>query len=95
MAPEVIVQQKYGIKADVWSLGCTLLEMVTGQTPWGKLDNFYQAMFKIGRSDDIPDIPTNISDNFRDFISSCLKKNPEERADLRTLKLHPFLVEYL
>jgi serine/threonine protein kinase len=91
MAPEVVLQQKYGKKADVWSLGCTLLEMVTGHCPWGKLDNFYQAMFKIGRSDDIPDIPQTISEKFKDFLLSCLKKNPKERLKLKSLKTHPFL----
>lgn len=36
MAPEVICHQKegYSVKADVWSLGCVLLEMLTGKRPW-------------------------------------------------------------
>lgn len=91
MAPEVVCQSKYGKKADVWSLGCTLIEMATGTTPWGKFKNYVQALQRIGLSKDIPDIPTDISDNLKDFISLCLKRIAADRPTIMQLKEHPFL----
>ncbi len=93
MAPEVIRQNKYGKKADIWSLGCTVLEMATGEVPWGKLENYVQALFKIGRSDDIPNIPKNLSNELRDFILSCFSRDPKERPSAEQLKAHPFIQE--
>lgn len=91
MAPEVICQIKYGKPADIWSLGCTLIEIATGKSPWGNLDNCYQAMAKIGKTNCIPEIPLFLSDKFKDFLIKCFKRNPKERATIKELKEHPFL----
>jgi serine/threonine protein kinase len=91
MAPEVILQKDYGSKADIWSLGCLLIEMKTGKSPWGKMDNFIQAMLKIGKSDSTPEIPENISENFRNFLNLCLNRNSKLRADINLLLNHQFI----
>ena len=56
MAPEVINQSKYGRKGDIWSFGCTVLEMSSGKFPWVEcnFDNPVAAIFKIGLSNDLP-----------------------------------------
>lgn len=90
MAPEVICQQIYGKKADIWSLGCSVIEMLTGQSPWSNLEHQMQAFQLIGRTDKIPDIPNNISSALEDFLLLCFKRNPEERPSVSELKNHEF-----
>ena len=46
MAPEVVKQTSYTSKADIWSVGCLVVEMLTGERPWAKL-NEMQAIFKV------------------------------------------------
>jgi mitogen-activated protein kinase kinase kinase len=47
MAPEVVKQVAYTKKADIWSVGCLIVEMLTGEHPWAQL-NQMQAIFKVG-----------------------------------------------
>ena len=46
MAPEVVKQVAYTKKADIWSVGCLIVEMITGEHPWAQL-NQMQAIFKV------------------------------------------------
>ena len=46
MAPEVVKQTAYTHKADIWSVGCLVVEMLTGTHPWASL-NQMQAIFKV------------------------------------------------
>jgi mitogen-activated protein kinase kinase kinase len=46
MAPEVVKQTAYTKKADIWSVGCLVVEMLTGDHPWGNLTQM-QAIFKV------------------------------------------------
>lgn len=93
MAPEVVRQTKYGRKSDIWSFGCTVLEMISGVPPWSqyKFDNPIAAIMKIGLSEEIPDIPKNISKDLRDFVKGCLVRDQKKRVSLQELKNHPFL----
>lgn len=70
MAPEVLTNN-YSAKVDVWSLGCTVLEMITGEHPWMKLTTL-AALYQIGLHN-APAIPENISDEAKDFLQLCLK----------------------
>jgi serine/threonine protein kinase len=49
MAPEVVKQVAYTKKADIWSVGCLIVEMLTGEHPWAQL-NQMQAIFKVIRA---------------------------------------------
>ncbi|KAA8533707.1 hypothetical protein F0562_031224 [Nyssa sinensis] len=68
MAPEVI-QNSNGCNftVDIWSLGCTILEMATTKPPWSQYEGA-AAMFKIGHSKELPAIPDHLSDDGKDFV---------------------------
>jgi len=91
MAPEVILQQDYDGRADVWSLGITAIEMVEGLPP-RHADHPMLAIRMIPR--DPPPVlkePENFSTEFKDFIAQCLTKDHEKRPTAAELLAHPFL----
>lgn len=55
MAPEVVKQTAYTQKADIWSVGCLVVEMLTGEHPWAQLTQM-QAIFKVDPTP-IPFVP--------------------------------------
>jgi serine/threonine protein kinase len=94
MAPEVIQQRDgYGRKADLWSLGCTLIEMATAEPPWGKstFNNFMFALSHIALSGELPPIPAELSDTCRDFISRCVQRAADDRPTAEELLTHEFI----
>ncbi|CAI2381809.1 unnamed protein product [Moneuplotes crassus] len=92
MAPEVITQKGYGRFADIWSLGCTVFEMLTGAPPWSE-QNQYAVLFQIANESRAPDYPDDISDELRDFMDCCFKKEPTERCNIYELLHHPFILQ--
>lgn len=91
MAPEVVMQQPSGRPADVWSLGCVVVEMTTGKTPWGDFDNHMAAMYRIGISKENVPIPSCLSSLGQDFVGVCVDRNPDKRATAKDLLVHGFV----
>uniref|UniRef100_A0A5B6YQB9 mitogen-activated protein kinase kinase kinase n=1 Tax=Davidia involucrata TaxID=16924 RepID=A0A5B6YQB9_DAVIN len=91
MAPEVVNRrnQGYGLAADIWSLGCTVLEMLTRRIPYSHLECM-QALFRIGRGEP-PPVSDSLSRDARDFILKCLQVNPNARPTAAQLLDHPFV----
>jgi serine/threonine protein kinase len=54
--------ESWWFRADVWSLGCATLEMLTGQAPWRQYSNPHTAMYQIVTSNNTPTIPADASD---------------------------------
>ncbi|KAL0917753.1 hypothetical protein M5K25_012839 [Dendrobium thyrsiflorum] len=91
MAPEVIMNGNgYNLSVDIWSLGCTVLEMATSKPPWSRFEGV-AAIFKIGNSKDIPDIPDHLSSEAKSFVMSCLQRDPSNRPTAAQLMDHPFV----
>ncbi|KAF7723669.1 hypothetical protein EC973_001760 [Apophysomyces ossiformis] len=88
MAPEVLTST-YSAKVDIWSLGCTVIEMLTGTHPWLNI-NQLAALYSIGQSQ-VPPIPEGISEEARDFLNKCLLINPDERPTAAELLNHAFV----
>ena len=93
MAPEVIRETNTAIgwkKADIWSVGCTVTEMVTGKPPWAQYSNPVTAMYHIACLEEQPSIPECLSDHGRSFLQVCFQRDPARRPDVGSLILHPF-----
>ncbi|MFS7967711.1 putative mitogen-activated protein kinase kinase kinase STE-STE11 family [Helianthus anomalus] len=93
MAPEVLRNEGLDFSADIWSLGCTVIEMATGKTPWGELgaSNLMAAVLKIASSNERPSFPKGFSNDGLDFLRKCLVRIPEKRSTVDELLDHPFL----
>ncbi|KAG4941688.1 hypothetical protein JHK87_045559 [Glycine soja] len=91
MAPEVIKNSNgCNLAVDIWSLGCTVLEMATTKPPWSQYEGV-AAMFKIGNSKELPTIPDHLSSEGKDFVRKCLQRNPHNRPSASELLDHPFV----
>ncbi|KAF6114876.1 mitogen-activated protein kinase kinase kinase 4 [Phyllostomus discolor] len=93
MAPEVITRAKgegHGRAADIWSLGCVVIEMVTGKRPWHEYEHNFQIMYKVGMGHK-PPIPDRLSPEGKDFLSHCLESEPGTRWTASQLLDHPFV----
>ncbi|CAI5459144.1 unnamed protein product [Closterium sp. Yama58-4] len=79
MAPEVIKGEGYGRRADIWSVGCTVIEMLTGRHPWPGMDNTWSAIFHIAKTTTGPPIPEGVSTEATDFLTACFQLDPNQR----------------
>lgn len=73
MAPETVRHMEYTRFSDIWSLGCTIIEMATGEPPWSEYKNPIATLYNLSQIDKPPDFPNHLSDTCKDFLSCCLK----------------------
>ncbi|OBZ73803.1 hypothetical protein A0H81_05896 [Grifola frondosa] len=80
MAPEVIELKGASTKSDIWSLACTVIELLTGRP----------LMFRIVE-DDMPPLPEGCSESLQNFLKSCFNKDPTKRPSAELLCEHEWL----
>ncbi|XP_011008530.1 PREDICTED: mitogen-activated protein kinase kinase kinase YODA [Populus euphratica] len=95
MAPESVNNNEYESGADIWALGCAIVEMVTGKPPWNWKPgtNMFVLLIRIGKGDELPTIPEELSQQGKDFLSKCFVKDPKRRWTADMLLEHPFVAD--
>lgn len=89
MAPEVVKQTAYTKKADIWSVGCLIVEMFTGKHPFPNFSQM-QAIFKIG-THITPQIPEWCTMEAKDFLVKTFELEYEKRPSAVEMLGEPFL----
>ncbi|KAK4409742.1 Mitogen-activated protein kinase kinase kinase [Sesamum angolense] len=94
LAPELLQSEMQkdtsidlALAVDIWSLGCTVIEMMNGKPPWSEYEGL--ALFKVLM--ETPPIPETLSADGKDFLNCCFRRNPAERPTAIKLLDHPFV----
>ena len=93
MAPEVIKQTGHGYPADIWSVGCTMVEMLTAAPPWSHFTSQISALFHIASSEAPPAMPPGTSESGAELMLLCFRRDPRERPTCAQLLEPPFFLE--
>uniref|UniRef100_A0A8C6PZ77 Mitogen-activated protein kinase kinase 7 n=1 Tax=Nothobranchius furzeri TaxID=105023 RepID=A0A8C6PZ77_NOTFU len=100
MAPERIdppdpTKPDYDIRADVWSLGISLVELATGQFPYKNCKTDFEVLTKV-LQEDPPLLPVGMgfSPDFQSFVKDCLTKDHRKRPKYHQLLEHSFIQRY-
>eukprot|EP00668_Euglena_longa_P017732 GGOE01022173.1.p1 GENE.GGOE01022173.1~~GGOE01022173.1.p1 ORF type:complete len:727 (+),score=184.60 GGOE01022173.1:58-2181(+) len=90
MAPEVCLGNGGCKASDVWSLGCTVVEMLTGDSPFPGIDQF-SLLFNVAMGKCEPLVPEAVSAECKAFLWQCFKPDPADRPAVSSLSRHPWL----
>ena len=86
----MVKQTSYTRKADIWSLGCLVVEMMTGNHPFPDCSQL-QAIFKIGGGKASPTIPESASPEAQEFLRQTFEIDHNLRPSADELMLSAFL----
>jgi serine/threonine protein kinase len=86
-----LLSEGAGLAADIWSFGCTVLEMATGHPPWSHIREPNAVMYHVASSSELPLIPDTLSETGQDFLKLCFQRDPTRRPSAAELLLHSFV----
>ena len=90
MAPEIIKGLGGSRFSDIWSIGCTVLEMFQGVPPYSDKKEAFGVFNCICKKKELPEIPKDMPELMKDFVMKCLQFEPSKRWNVYELKKHPF-----
>eukprot|EP00270_Netrium_digitus_P009528 TRINITY_DN2895_c0_g1_i1.p1 TRINITY_DN2895_c0_g1~~TRINITY_DN2895_c0_g1_i1.p1 ORF type:complete len:494 (-),score=25.44 TRINITY_DN2895_c0_g1_i1:205-1686(-) len=93
MSPEMVQgKDDTGTATDLWSLGCTMIELAQGKPAWqDSTGGHFSVMYAIGCTNEMPSVPEHLSAEAKSFLSCCLQRDPHKRWKAESLLRHPFL----
>ena len=89
IAPEVLRKEGHSPASEVWSLGCMIFALLTGSPPF-ETESVAATYSRIAAG--TFSIPSSISEQAASFLTSLLVYQPEQRPNLASLLLHPFML---
>ncbi|CAC5415953.1 STK24_25_MST4 [Mytilus coruscus] len=89
MAPEVIAQESYNTKVDVWSVGITGIELADGQPPYCGVNLLY-ALYNT-QWNSPPQLTGHFSSYFKEFVNLCLNREANDRPNVANLLKHKWI----
>eukprot|EP00933_Yihiella_yeosuensis_P054236 TRINITY_DN52620_c0_g1_i1.p1 TRINITY_DN52620_c0_g1~~TRINITY_DN52620_c0_g1_i1.p1 ORF type:complete len:304 (-),score=57.88 TRINITY_DN52620_c0_g1_i1:134-1003(-) len=96
MAPEVM-KYKAGRRSDIWSLGCTVIEMITAEAPWPNLRDEKMTVTNMLRAivegEETPPLPEKIPSDCRSFLERTLVRDHMKRPYAKQLLTHRFVAQ--
>eukprot|EP01038_Epipyxis_sp_PR26KG_P004524 gene4524-6389_t len=96
MAPEVLSHSRYGRKGDIWAVGCTMIQMLTGEPPWKDMNpkGLVQLHMILDKWDKGPP-PYNceITSDARLFLELCFQKDENKRPSAQDLQACKFVYD--
>ncbi|OAA71303.1 Serine/threonine-protein kinase [Cordyceps fumosorosea ARSEF 2679] len=89
MAPEILRYERYDAKADLWSVGTVLYEMITGRPPF-RARNHVELLRKIEAAEDIIKFPreVTVTPDLKALVRALLKRSPVERLSFESFFTH-------
>lgn len=95
MSPELVKDRLLTYPADIWALGCVVIEMMSPKiSAWGSFGHGLASrddmLELIALSSEVPEFPSNISEDGRDFLSKCFIRDHHIRWTAKQLLEHPF-----